>query len=113
MSDLGNKEVFADNLKRYMDEYGLERPDIARIVEKSYSTVNDWYNGKTYPRIDAIEALANYFRISKSDLIERQPKTMSPTRAYLTDKIAKADEEKLEKFKKLLELIDDEEINHR
>lgn len=113
MSDLGNKEVFADNLKRYMDEYGLERPDIARILGKSYSTINDWYNAKTYPRIDAIETLANYFRISKSDLIERQAKTMSPTRAYLTDKIAKADEGKLEKFKKLLALIDDEEINHR
>ena len=34
------------------------------------STFSDWVNAKTYPRIDKIEMLANYFGINKSDLIE-------------------------------------------
>ena len=35
-----------------------------------HTTFTDWVNGKTYPRIDKIEMLANYFGIKKSDLIE-------------------------------------------
>ena len=30
----------------------------------------DWVNAKTYPRIDKIELMANFFGIDKSDLIE-------------------------------------------
>ncbi len=72
MSDLGNKDVFAENLKRYMDMHSLTRADMAKIMNVAYTTFNDWYNAKTYPRIDKIEMLSNYFRIEKSDLIERR-----------------------------------------
>ena len=112
MSDLGSKEVFAENLRRYMAEYNLERTDIAKITGKSYTTVNDWYNGVTYPRIDSIEKLANHFGISKSDLIEKQGKSMTPKRAYLMDRIAKADDRTLTKIDKLMRIIDDEEISN-
>ena len=33
-------------------------------------TFSDWVNAKTYPRIDKIELMANYFGISKADLVE-------------------------------------------
>ena len=33
-------------------------------------TFSDWINAKTYPRIDKIELLANYFGVLKSDLVE-------------------------------------------
>lgn len=33
-------------------------------------TFSDWINAKTYPRIDKIELMANYFGIEKSDLVE-------------------------------------------
>ena len=36
----------------------------------STATVSDWSNGKTYPRIDKIEAMASYFQIQKADLVE-------------------------------------------
>jgi transcriptional regulator with XRE-family HTH domain len=32
--------------------------------------LTEWVNGKKYPRIDNIEKLAGYFKVSKSDLIE-------------------------------------------
>ena len=30
----------------------------------------DWVKGNSYPRIDKIELMANYFGISKADLVE-------------------------------------------
>ena len=39
-------------------------------MDFKYSTVLDWVNAKTYPRIDKIELMANYFGIEKADLIE-------------------------------------------
>ena len=71
MTDLGNKEILSKNLRNYIESSGKERKDIAKDLGFSYSTFTDWVNGNSYPRIDRIEALANYFNINKSDLIER------------------------------------------
>lgn len=70
MSDLGNKKVMAKNIKYYMDSRGISRNKICDDLRIKYTTFSDWINAKTYPRIDKIEMLANYFKISKSDLVE-------------------------------------------
>lgn len=70
MSDLGNKEIFANNLKYYMNINNVDRIDICEKLNFKYSTFSDWVNAIKYPRIDKIELLANYFGIEKSDLIE-------------------------------------------
>lgn len=70
MSDLGNKEIFSKNLRRYMKINNKDRNDVSRDLEIPYSTLTDWYNGNIYPRIDKIQLLANYFSIQKSDLVE-------------------------------------------
>nr|DAU91436.1 MAG TPA: Repressor protein CI [Caudoviricetes sp.] len=85
---LGNKEIMAENLKRYMKMYGLDRNDIAEIAGVSYFTVRDWLVARTYPRIDKIEILANHWNISKADLVEpesERPKPPTP----IVEKIAK------------------------
>lgn len=74
MSDLGNKEIFAKNLKYYMAINNKSRNDICRDLEVPYSTFTDWYNANIYPRIDKIQLLANYFDIQKSDLVEDNSK---------------------------------------
>ena len=74
MSDLGNKEVFAENLKYYIEQSGKDRRELAEEWGFPYSTVTEWINAKKYPRIDRIEIMANYFHILKSDLIERKDK---------------------------------------
>ena len=66
----GNKEVLSKNLKKYMIRSGKGRSTIAEDLGLPYSTVTDWVNGKKYPRINNIEKLAEYFNVSKSDLIE-------------------------------------------
>ena len=67
---IGNKEVFARNLKKCIIKSGKDRTQVAEDLEMSYSTLTDWVNGKKYPRINNIERLATYFNVSKSDLIE-------------------------------------------
>lgn len=65
-----SKEVFAENLRYYMESRGKNQKELAEIVGVSAPTMNDWLKAKKYPRIDKIEILANYFGILKSDLIE-------------------------------------------
>ena len=65
-----SKEVFARNLKFYMDRSGMNQKEMAQIVGVSAPAFCEWLNAKKYPRIDKIEILANYFGILKSDLIE-------------------------------------------
>lgn len=74
MSDLGNKDIFAENLRYYIEKSGKDRRELAEIWGFPYSTVTEWINAKKYPRIDRIEIMANYFHILKSDLIEDKKK---------------------------------------
>lgn len=67
---IGNKEIFATNLKRHISFSSKDRKEIASDLGVPYSTITDWINGNKYPRIDNIEKVAEYFGVSKSDLIE-------------------------------------------
>lgn len=69
-SSLGNKEIMAKNIRRHLNKLGLNAKDFASEMDFKYSTVLDWVNAKTYPRIDKIELMANYFKVEKADLIE-------------------------------------------
>ena len=69
-NSLGNKEIMAKNIQRLMDLYGKDRSEVCKDLGISYTTFTDWVKGKTYPRIDKIEILANYFHVSKADLVE-------------------------------------------
>lgn len=72
MSSEWSKEVFAKNLKRYMELSGKTQKELAEITGVSAPTFNEWVNAKKFPRIDKIQALADYFNIQKSDLIEEK-----------------------------------------
>ena len=67
---VANKDVLSKNLKKCIAKCGKDRGQIAKELGLSYSTLTDWVNGKKYPRINNIERLAEYFNVSKSDLIE-------------------------------------------
>lgn len=80
MSNLGNKETMAKNIKYYMQKKGLNATDFANTLGFKYTTVLDWLKAKTYPRIDKIEIMADYFGISKSDLVEQQSQEPQKTK---------------------------------
>lgn len=69
-NNLGNKETMAKNIKRYMNLKGVTAKEMCKVLNVPESTFSYWLNAKTYPRIDKIEKMSNYFGISKIDLIE-------------------------------------------
>ena len=82
MSNLGNKQIMAENIKYYMREKDVRPTDICHTLNFPMPTFSDWINAKTYPRIDKIELMANYFGISKSDLVEERTSAKSSSSAY-------------------------------
>lgn len=79
MTALGNKQIMADNIAYYMSVKGVDRNQLCDDLNFKYSTVSEWLAAKKYPRIDKIEIMAEYFGITKSDLIEERNQPTSPT----------------------------------
>ncbi len=71
MSDLGNKQIMAKNIQYYMNLHDKTRSEMCEALGVKYTTFTDWVKGNAYPRIDKIELMANYFGISKADLVEK------------------------------------------
>ena len=69
---LGNKEIMGMNIKHYMELKGVDRMQLSEDLNVSYTTISDWINAKTYPIIDKIELMANYFGVDKSALVEKR-----------------------------------------
>ena len=60
-----NKKVMAKNILHYMNVNEVNASDICKACGFKQNTFSDWVHGKTYPRIDKIELMADYFHINK------------------------------------------------
>lgn len=65
-----SKEILANNLQKLMDRESITQKDIAVIAGVSQQSVSNWLAGKLMPRMGAIEKIAEYFDVAKSDLLE-------------------------------------------
>ena len=74
MSSLGNKQIMANNIKFYLNKSGKTQKEICKDLGIAETTFSGWVRAVTYPRIDKIEKMANYFGIEKSDLVEDKTK---------------------------------------
>ena len=70
MSDEDYRRIFARNLSRYMELCNKKQADIINDLGINKSAVSTWINGTRMPRMDKVQALADYFGINKSDLLE-------------------------------------------
>lgn len=87
---MSNKNIFAENLKKYMEEAGKTRQDVCQALGFNYYTFTSWVNGSKYPRMDKVEMLANYFGIQKSDLIEEKiTEEMKKDHGTIADTVAR------------------------
>ena len=105
-----HKEVFAKNLKKYMELNRKTRREVCAALGYSYFTFSDWVNGKKMPRMDKVEQLANYFGVLKSDLIEEKKETapedgLSKAKKQLLDLAENCSEEDAERLLQVMELI--------
>lgn len=67
---IDEKKIFAQNLNYYMDRHGKTQTNLIDDLGINKSTLSTWCNGLKMPRMGAIQRLADYFGIRKSDLIE-------------------------------------------
>ena len=99
-----NKKIFARNLSWLMQANQIDRYQLCDALGFKYSTVSEWLAGKKFPRVDKLEMLANYFKTSKSALIEDNPEEQ---------KSAPADDsesKEIKEIKKKLNQLSDAEI---
>lgn len=83
MSEDMQKEIFSRNLNSYIDNSGKTQLEIANSIGVSPQTFNTWCKGIAIPRMGKVQALADYFHINKSDLIEDKS---SSEPSYYTNK---------------------------
>jgi repressor LexA len=62
------REIFVKNLRYLMDARGITQADICRELNVSSATASDWCTGKKYPRVDAMQHLADLLGVMFSTL---------------------------------------------
>lgn len=70
MADDDFRKIFSKNLNDYMYKNHKTQTDLINDLHLNKSTVSTWINGIKIPRMNKIELLANYFGITKADLVE-------------------------------------------
>lgn len=76
------RELFKDNLNHYLQERGIEQVQIVDALGTTASTVSDWVNGKKYPRVDAMQRLADFLGVRMSDLTGDRSSTQRSPFSY-------------------------------
>lgn len=105
---MDNKKIFSKNLLFFLKQENKTQTEMARDLGYPEMTVSNWINAKTYPRIDRIQEMADYFDILKSDLTEEKDKNKSERTELINnyDKLKKENKTKLTDYSK--ELIEKE-----
>ena len=62
------REIFVKNLRFLMEAREISQADICRELGVSSATVSDWCTGKKYPRVDAMQRLADLLGVRFSTL---------------------------------------------
>lgn len=66
------KKVFQKNLLKYLNSKNKTQREVADAIHVSPQTFNTWCQGIAVPRMEKLQLLADYFQISKADLIEEE-----------------------------------------
>ena len=70
MTEEEQRKIFSKNLNYYITNSGKQQKEIAADLGISPTTFNTWCVGKIMPRMGKVQAIADYFNIGKSDLID-------------------------------------------
>ena len=82
MAEDDYRKIFSTNLKYYMEQNGKTQMDLMKDLGLSSSTLSNWCTGQKLPRMDKVQMLADYFNISKSDLIEENGPAKAQQRQF-------------------------------
>lgn len=76
MSNKKEKQIVANNLQRLLDAKGKTQTDMAKDLNFPEMTVSNWMRAETYPRIDRLQQMADYFGVYRSDITEEKPSNL-------------------------------------
>lgn len=65
-------EIFINNMKHYLNMTGKSQKIVADAIGVPVSTFSTWMVGKALPRMGKLQALADYFGCSITDLLEER-----------------------------------------
>lgn len=71
--------IIGDNIKNLRERFGLTQAQIGDIAGVSDKAVSTWEKGTVVPRMGAIQKLADYFHIPKSQIIEESKRPLTDT----------------------------------
>lgn len=78
------KNIMSKNIKKNLKKMGKSQTDLAKDLNLPEMTVSNWVNAKTYPRVDKIQMMADYFGLQyRSDLTEDKPDNIYPATSEL------------------------------
>lgn len=66
--DSSAREIFKKNLHRISSLRGMSQMDIANGLKLPQTTVSSWFVGKSYPRVDAMQRLADLLDVHMREL---------------------------------------------
>lgn len=76
---------FKDRLRQLMEEHGYSGRSLGRVIDVAHPTVYSWLDGKTRPRAENIESMANIFGVTPAYLLYGDPGTSSPQTLEVED----------------------------
>ena len=77
--------IFANNLRRLLEEKGKKSVDLAKAIGVSKQTVSEWINGGRFPRMDKVDKMCIYLNCTRSDLMEekKEPTALSSATGFV------------------------------
>ena len=77
-----------DNIRRLRESHGMTQADIARIAGVTDKAVSTWELGTKEPRMGALQKIADYFGVKKSDIVDDADITKkAPAKAEANDEV--------------------------
>ena len=89
MSEDKIRKIFSKNLTNQLSMHGKTQKDLVDFIHVSSSTVSNWCTGQKLPRMDKIQALANWLGINTSDLIEEKSNVPRQLELDISEEILK------------------------
>lgn len=68
-----SKEIFASNIKNLLKMHNSTREEVAKFLGVKYTTFCDWAKGRTYPKMEYIVDIANFFNVKTYALTDENP----------------------------------------
>lgn len=81
MTDESQRKIFARNLTRFVSASGKSQKEIAEALGFNQKTFNGWCNALSMPTMGKVQALADYFGVGKTDLLDMHSSTPESTKA--------------------------------